>query len=239
MPRIRTPEETEAELSEQIASLREFGADFDSGNTKQAKYLAGVAYVLLHDGRGRTKSLLNQARVRSKVDFVSSLRPIPRAHDRIEWTFCSPLVYLSGSFKDQDINNASFKALFNEQSDPNKFSKLSFRDWYSEPITPEGWPKLSRKNLICSLRNQDGGGHFDATIQESDYLSLKLSGVRGLKWEFTLNDDGSITTQIKTARNKIGAEEMGEPTLNPPHVERYMMRQIAWEIDSSLKLFGL
>ena len=77
MARIRTPQETEVELREQIASLREFGEDFDSGNNKQAKYLADIAYVLLHDGHGRTVSLLRQAKVRSKIDFVSSLRPIP------------------------------------------------------------------------------------------------------------------------------------------------------------------
>jgi hypothetical protein len=53
---------------------------------------------------------------------------------------------------------------------------VSYKAWWErEPIYRAGRDGRDwyRKNLVFSLRNQDGGSHFDAQLRDPDYLLLK------------------------------------------------------------------
>jgi hypothetical protein len=71
----RTRAELVSALNEQLGAIKASSAAFDAGVTWEATRLATAAYVILHDGKRRTVSLLTQLGVKEKIPFISSSVP--------------------------------------------------------------------------------------------------------------------------------------------------------------------
>ncbi|HTV72004.1 MAG TPA: hypothetical protein VMF90_26020, partial [Rhizobiaceae bacterium] len=91
--------------------------------------------------------------------------------------------------------------------------RLKFSKWWEQPVLRDSEHRtISRKNLIFSLRNQDGGAHVDGEL--SDHAYTAISRENGAGWLF----------------GRPGGP--GTPLDPGPHLAT--MRQIGWEVQQSL-----
>jgi hypothetical protein len=211
----RTTNEIINELQDQLAALRASTKGYDEGHRWESKRLATVAYTLLHDGTGRTKSLLGQIGWRNKIKYLDSVDATHHEALRngLEGNFLpfSPLTIFIYNLDTDDGNVAP--RLENGFHGKIKSTSKSFSDWYEGTvyISSDGI-KFSRKNLIFSMRSQDGGAHYDSEIRNDAYRELST---------------------VWTKKLRMGTTN----GFNEPQAHFAAMRQIAWEIDESVKLF--
>jgi hypothetical protein len=90
-------------------------------------------------------------------------------------------------------------------------TRRSFVDWWRRPVIVDSHrEEISREDLVLAMANTDGGSHVDASIERT-YARL-------------------------TRQNSVGWTLIG-PQGNSPllGIEFASMRQIAWELDETLK----
>jgi hypothetical protein len=156
---VRTKTDLQAALAEQRLALRSSASAYDQGHLWEAKRLATVAYTLLHDGTGRTKSLLTQMGLRGRLRFISTAR-------EIEWMAPAIALVLIKT----DHEGTACVPYCEAGLVPDRSVWLQFQSWWDLPIykTVSGLV-LCRKNLIFALRAQDGGAHFDGELPDNAY----------------------------------------------------------------------
>ena len=203
----KSREEIILELLEQQAALTASCDWFDAGHTWEAKRIATIIHVLVHD-KGRTISLLTQVGLKSATRFLASGPPCNPKNmlsdtPLVGWEMgsdgakCHPLCGLPNS-----------AALY-----PAKW--LPFTKWWEEAVLKDrSGLMLSRRNLVFSLRDQDGGSHVDEKLTDQAYTSFAKQ--HGAGWWF----------------QKAGSN----PTAIGKDVHRYTMRQIAWEVMQTLQI---
>jgi hypothetical protein len=202
----RTADELNAALKEQVRFLQKSGTDFDAGDISEAKRIVGAIHILLHD-KGRTISILSQMGTRDGVEYLSSApAPDPRnllpSHPLIMVRMGS-LPGLPPFLKYQPIKDGG---------PPGRSRWLPFAQWWDQAILKDQYGLfLSRKELVLTLRDKDGGGHFDS---ELDDVPTYIGFTKGGLWK--------LVTPEKTIE------------IDPyPHL--YTMRQIGWELEQSLE----
>lgn len=213
---IKTKVELEKELQEQIEALRDSAAAYDSSKLWEAKRLAGTAYILVHDSGKNSRSLLTQLGLKdmlytSTVGPSDSPLPLGTIQINIPAGTCTYAPFLDAAPMMQSL----------------KFSK-----WYKERVFVTGTGKpLSRMNLIFALRNQMGGGHVDPEIKDEAFHWL-ATGDHKISVGPVTDAEGNI---VEDNSGLFGALEEG----NVPNGHLATMRQIAWELDHSLRAQGL
>lgn len=211
MAHKKTKTELEEELKEQVEAFRDRAASYDSGKLWESKYLAAIAYILCHDGTGRTKSLLGQLGLRTKVGYRSTPALFPP----------SPIPLIVRVYGAD--GGAEFLPPLDTTEKIKPASIFPFKKWWEEnPVffTAAG-SKLSRKNVVFAIRTQMGGAHVDDNIKDEAFFELATLGPPHLKY-----NDGMLSI--------TGGE--GEPVRNGYQA---LMRQIAWELNETLKDLGL
>ncbi len=178
--------------------LHDSGQAYDSGKIWEAKRLATTVYTLLHDGKRRTCSVLTQLGRRRAIQYFSTSRGLE----------AYPRVALCQIKMSQDKKEYVPHCHLN--MDFPWFSWKSFDDWWEEKVfeTTDG-RILTRKNVVFSIRDTDGGSHFDSEWGDEAYQILA-----------TVND-----SQVTCANKPI------------PFAHLATMRQIAWELERSLQFF--
>ena len=149
---------------------------YDTGEKWEALRLSVCVYNLVHD-HGSIQSLLSQLDAKQKVPFVASGHEITDQIRKIANRF-TPLIEFErykdhppGSRIPEFVPISTF--LKNRGAQPN-FRMLSFEDWWeTDLIFFEDKQVLSRKRLVFTLRNQEGGGHFSNEMRDRDYLALR------------------------------------------------------------------
>lgn len=174
-PKI-SDEELNEHFREQVAALASSCANYDAGQRWEAKRIASAVYILCHDPpfghKSKSKSLLSQMNLKTKLDFISTAN-----HDAAQVVPGLPLAAIASTDTDGTIYVPSTKA--------NPVRPMRFRLWYEETVFYAGKRELSRKNLILSMRSQDGGAHIDDIIKDAEYQQLRLDNdtrVRRKKW---------------------------------------------------------
>jgi len=211
---IRSIGELEEALAEQREFLRQSSAAYDAGSSAEAKRLATAVYVMMHDGAGRTRSLLGQLGLRNSMKFLSTAHKVPP-----ETVPKTALAFMS--FRSLDEQVQFFPRFYNPKlRDEGRF--LAASEWWDEPVyqalgkpLPQNiWGEgrtISRKNLVFHLRNQDGGAHVDEELRDEAYVDLALKAGTGM--------------EIKRMDGTYAPVPF-------PHLAT--MRQIAWEIEQSM-----
>jgi hypothetical protein len=160
--------------------------------------------VILHDAKRRTVSLLTQIGVKEKIPFVSSAVPVNPNNLLAEM----PLVMVRLT-----DHGADYLPLCSVGGGPIPPRQMSFDEWWNEPIfTDRQKATLSRRTLVQTLRDQEGGSHFDDEIKDAIYRAVAYDNAAG--W----------------LHGPPGGP--GKPINPGPHFAS--MRQIAWEIEQSL-----
>ena len=99
---------------------------------------------------------------------------------------------------------------------------VPFKTWWEETIfTSISGERFSRASLVLSIRNQDGGSHYDGTLNNPTYLEFKAF-------------DAIKAFQIAGLPAPI--DHAGNPIESLPNAHTAMIRQIAWEVGYSLDL---
>jgi hypothetical protein len=153
-------------LAEQLEFLQASADAFDRGRDGEAKRLAVSVRVLVHETKN-SRSLLGQLGLLSQ-NFVSTVFPDVVGNLTAHGGLISMAV--SGP-------ETSYIAMLD---DVPMVRQLSFRDWWDETVfTDDTKTTLSRRELVLSVADQDGGAHVDPTLNEA---YAKLSRENSMGW---------------------------------------------------------
>lgn len=221
----RTTAELNELLATQLGHLERSLAAFNSGIWAEAERLANTSYILLADGRSRTKPLLGQLDIRDKIRFVSMRN---RAVVYVGVPLCT-VENVDGSHRYMPLFASDYERA-------KKINWLNFQDWWEEPVYTDGLgSKLSRKLVVKTLRDQDGGAHLDATVTEPSYAEMKSLGFNRIQ---IVNGKPGITVFASecVVTDEMREQMKGPPFRNPPIPGAHWatMAHIAWEISQSL-----
>ncbi len=193
-------------LEEQIGFLQRSAHAYDNGFTGEAKRMARTIRALVHD-TSQSASLLTSLGKKG-IQFYSTAATI----DNGKSMSTNRLVAVKLS-TNKCTSEASYYAPLDDRPlfvDVNK--KMVFRQWWNEIIIIDKMRnEFSRKDLVLSVSNKDGGAHIDPELDEA-YAAL--TRYHSLGW--AASDSKGI------GRNLEGAELVS-------------IRQICHEVLKSLK----
>lgn len=188
-----------------LASCR----NFDAGSLWEAKRIAAEVHILVFDGTGRsrTRSLLGQMELIDTLWFRSTNSRGAGLKPNVAFEVPASNLLMIDSRPPQKIVPACYAVGRSEADDED----LSFSEWWNQAVWwPPGY-SLSRKAIVCSARDQDGGSHVDDALSDSAY-------------EFLTQDVHPIL-------------RMGGVPIAGAHL--CCLRQIGWEVSYSLdRAFG-
>jgi hypothetical protein len=152
-------------LREQLQFLESSGRSYDSGFEGEAKRLAVVLRVLLHD-TAQSHSLLGSLGVKSTLQFHDVIGPVP-----------SNVVVFAGL--GMGFSNTGLR-YHPKLGDPKQ--RIPFEAWWSGLILVQQVTgvRFDRRQAVLALANMDGGAHVDPSLDPS-YAALSRNNAFG--WE--------------------------------------------------------
>jgi hypothetical protein len=142
----------QAHLEEQLQFLQASADAFDRGLESEAKRLAVTIRVLVHD-TANSRSLLNQLGMKEGL-FVDTAEPL----DPDNYAPYSGLVATLGN-----MQGAKYVPFLEDV--PHSPRTVPFDDWWMAPVFVDGKrQRFSRKELVLTAANQDGGAHVDPAL---------------------------------------------------------------------------
>lgn len=198
----KSRDELLTELSEQLAALKMSAQSFDAGRLWEAKRIAVSIYIIVHDRGKNSQSLLSQLGVKEGIKFLST-GSLVSGNILSEQPLIVHRMSLSGS---------EFLPLCTTGA-PMDNRQLAFSRWWEEDILKvDDGRTLSRKNLVCSLRDQDGGAHVDPKLTDPAYIAFARENGTGMYF----------------AAGNNPPEPVG------PGAHKATVRQIAFELETTL-----
>jgi len=201
---IREDGELIENLDEQRQRLRRSIIAFEDGEIFEAVRIATAVHICV-SADGSQTALLQQLKQRSKLFFPTPTR-VPDGMQLIPSHYLVHTI-TSGNFAD-------FTAVFNRGHYPIRHMK--FQDWWSETIFETEGRKMSRKQLVCEMRNKEGGAHVSGEIFDEAFIKLAKEG-----------------TLFSLSETSPGKFQKGKTVLG---VEKASIRQIGWEFEEAMKL---
>ncbi len=169
----QTKGELLAHLKEQIEFLNSSSISYDNGFEGEAKRLAVVIRVLVHD-TSQSSSLLTLLGRKDILFYDSAAVYDPR---NLLTSNCLTMMKLSAT-------GAEYVApLDNLSPSRNKGKKVSFGRWWNRTtIYKDNANNLfTRKDLVLAVANKEGGAHIDPNL---DQAYANLSRFNSLAWKF-------------------------------------------------------
>lgn len=157
----RSIDDLQLQLQQQLGFLKRSSEAFDQGHEEEAKRLAVNVRTLVHDTNSST-SLFTQLDLKGKQFFDTALPSVPGNQAAQH-----PLVRIavSGNAKSQ---SSRFLAPLDGA---RRHEWVDFDTWWGRPVLVDaGTNSLSRKNLVLTMANQDGGAHVDPELNK-DYAA--------------------------------------------------------------------
>ncbi|MCZ0743870.1 hypothetical protein [Ligilactobacillus sp. UO.C109] len=187
-------QELQEHWDNQIRFIRKSVEEFDLGDEMEAQRIATSLRILFHDTK-LSKSLFKQLGL--GITFYSSGQFYTPSNLLTSWTLLS-----------MELNPNGVKYKANLESQSRYFMK--FHDWWNEIIFDDHKNRFTRKDIVTSIANQDGGAHVDPKL------------------------DGTYANLIKM--NSLGwSDSSGNAAVNNPAYQA--VRVIANEFLVSLELF--
>ncbi|MEM1008304.1 MAG: hypothetical protein AAGJ35_04810, partial [Myxococcota bacterium] len=195
-------------LNRQLGNFRRSCNSFDEGHLGEAERMAAHIYTLCHDGahRSRSKSLLGLLRIKKSLElFDTGLPPKETGVARMG----PPMLMFN--------LNPDGKIVWGAPLEEAKGKWISFGKWWEGSVYRNQSGKvLTRKNLVFSMRSQDGGAHVDDNYKDREYHSFVKFGDHVAQ-----SADGSIS--INTQGDNL------------KDLHLHVMRQMSWEVLHSLE----
>lgn len=189
-------------FNEELEFLELSADSFDNGFKAEAKRMAVTARVLLHDTKNSTSllTLLNK----KTIDFVDSAKPYD---DKFEFAHAGLVLQHIG--KDKVTTIPSLDCELTTRI-------IKFDDWWNGVVlTDDNKNEFSRKDIVTTLANKDGGAHVDPTLDKK-YVDLKEG--ESIGWRISDNvvgKDAPLTDQVTVSMRQITHELL--KTLKPSY----------------------
>jgi hypothetical protein len=168
---------------------------YDAGDRWEALRLATIVYTLVLDA-GSNHSILGQLGIKHKMLFMSSAAvSADDVLNKDQYPFrnkprYTPLIEYE-TYKDLREKDPKFKPIphfvpvstyWGRRNMYPVLRELPFEDWWdSDLIFIDEDAALNRKKLVFTLRNQEGGSHFDGRGAISpSYVKLRRPGFMAL-----------------------------------------------------------
>ena len=172
---FQTEDELKDQLKDQIDFLVKSSKAYDEGLTSEAKRLATVIRILLHDTQNST-SLLTLFLKKDMLFYDTSLD-----YGQNKLLLTPGLLMLkmgsSGGEYVPPLGNGP----------PTRYcrGKIPFTQWWNKIVLIDNkGNKLTRKDLVLTVCNKDGGAHVDPKLDEAYYA---LSRSNSLGWKYIKN----------------------------------------------------
>jgi hypothetical protein len=167
----QTPEDLEQHLQEQIRSLNRLVQAFDEGDDAAAKEMTGKIRLLVHD-TGKSKSLLGQLKLLD-VPFYDTASDWNPKNEMPHHGLVSLLIGTTGAAYDAPLDIRP----------PFCLRWTSFQEWWNKVVFVDpNKNKLTRRDVVLVVADQDGGVHVDPSIDE---IYAALSRQRSIDWVFS------------------------------------------------------
>jgi len=174
----QTKDELMKHLRAQIQFMKLSAASFDNGFEDEAKRLAVVIRVLVHDTRNSISLLTLLGK--KNIDFYDSAVP----YDSRNLLTYNGLTMMRIS----TAEGASYVAPLDDgPPSRSRTRKISFKIWWDGVfvIKDKYGKTLTRKDMVRSVANTDGGAHVDPNLDET-YSNLTRFNSMG--WKFFRRD---------------------------------------------------
>jgi hypothetical protein len=209
---MRDRAELNAQLFEQLDFIETSSREFDAGKLHEAKRIANAIYTIVVD-KSRTVSILRQLKVKDEISFLASGTKYDPLSNPEKTRFQSPpLVRIV-------TGQNGFEYTPRLDQSPKNHRMLEFENWWNKDAIfwyraqggqgPEE-KTMSRKDLVSSLTDQDGGRHLDQQLTDANYRYLKGN-----------HDFRNMETGLLVAMS----------------TELVTVRQIGWELVESLRQY--
>jgi hypothetical protein len=166
----KTKEDFQQDLAEQIYFLRKSARDYDNGDFIEAKNMSVNLRNLLYDTKGRTTSVLTHLDKKNIKFYDTSIRDIPENLVPLTGLICYKVHVDPGK-----PTEVTYKAPF-DKGEPQRYvrGKVNFEDWWNrEIIDDKKGNVLTRRSLVLTTCQQDGGAHVDAEIIDNYVKALQ------------------------------------------------------------------
>ena len=162
------------QLNRQLVFLRNSVAAYDAGHIEEAVRIGVVIRVLCHD-TNRSISLLHNMGRKATVKLVSTAKAMPS--------------YLHGTVDFAELMaGMTFSNTLAYNPVPENSPTITCPDWWSQPVFVRDRTTYTRKDVVLSAANKDGGAHVDAPDET-------LQAFRESFWVKTVtNADSTKTT---------------------------------------------
>jgi hypothetical protein len=156
--------ELEVHLKEQISFLEASANSFDTGMEEEAKRLAVTIRILVHETPLSHSLLVQMGKNLKFLDTSSDLDSNNiLAHGGLITILTEP-------------HQIRYVAML-DKLPSNKAKMIDFDSWWNKPVfVDRRGRKLTRKDLILTAANQDGGAHVDPSLDET-YANLSRNGL--------------------------------------------------------------
>jgi len=185
---IQTTEELQSHLNEQLEFLKTSAESYDDGFIGEAKRMATTIRVLLHD-TSASLSLLGQLHLKNGKFFSTSVKePQVGANQQKIGSYAG----LIGIFVGKGVNGY---VPYLDEIPSDITGYVDFDHYWNETIFVDNQGNNhSRKDIVLSVANQDGGSHVDPKLDEK---YAKLSRQNSLGW--MAGDDKGNWVPVKGA----------------------------------------
>ncbi len=173
----------------------------------EAIRLATVVYTMVHD-HGSIHSILSQLGIKHRIIYMASGLDKRSALGKGANRY-TPLIEYE-RYRDRRsiligyLSFCRYRFCLAMRGQQPLFRELPFEDWWeTDVIFFDGNLALTRKKLVFTLRNQEGGGHFDPEMRNTHYLALTKP-----VWMSTPNYGFGMMGGLELATMRQIAEEM-------------------------------
>ena len=190
----------EAHLKRQIGFLNRSCAAFDAGQIDEAIRIATAVRVIVHQTKNST-SLLKHLNA-TTINLLSTAQG------------ADPGTLFSMNMGTISIGSDGTSSYYPSLGEGIHKELIPVSKWWDQVIVVSHPVRLSRRKIVLSAANQDGGAHVDAVL-ESDYEEMKDEGFMNIS---ASKSDGSSTSHKLENTHLVCLRQMGYELLNSPQL---------------------
>lgn len=206
-------------LYDQMAFLRRSASEYDRGEFNEAKRLATTLRVLLHDSP-TSHSLLKQLGLKNKLRFLDTAGNVaPNTFERLLGGHFRATIGIATPLAPMAWGPWGWRFIARLDDHQTQLRSLRFHKWWDNfvvSIPPD--TRLSRRDLVLWVANQDGGAHIDPS------LKARFAGVARQQFIRGSNDKPLAIATIERPERK-----------GPANPALPMVRQITYEVTKTLE----
>lgn len=195
---VQTSSELEIHFSEQLDFIQSSAESYDSGRTSEAKRIALAIRVLVHDTK-RSKSLLTQLNKKTAL-FLDTAESFDS--DSVMTFSGLILMHVSSDSK------PAYRPLLDDFV-KKELAYKEFDAWWDAVVFVDSQKRsLSRKDLVLSVADKDGGAHVDPQLNS---VYADLSRKNSLGGLFSLN--GGVDVEPMDGAERAAIRQIGHEVL--------------------------